>query len=199
MWTNPRTKLLLWFIAITTFIPIWSKSHVGWEGVGVSGGRGEIQTLRLNHKVCIKNNPGPQMANVNKITWLIFCSLPQASSRRGSAKSQINVDLETTEAFCLRGLWFFLSFFRPSSHLAPRLVIFPRIKLSWWNKAEGVRRRGRGPLARPLAAITHEPVWLMRRGRAGGLSFSGLHCASHSVSLFVSLSLPLLVSFSLFS
>lgn len=116
------------------------KSFWGGRGEGVGGGRGEIQTLKLNHKVCIKSNSGPQMAKVKKITWLIFFSLPQASSRRGSAKSQINVDLETTEAFCLRGLGFF--FFQPSSHLAPRLVIFPRIKLSWWNKAEGVRRRG---------------------------------------------------------
>lgn len=83
------------------------------------------------------------MANVNKITPLIFLSSPQASSRRGSAKLKINVDLETTEAFCLGGLRFFSFFlFQPSSHLAQRLVIFPRIKLSWWNKAEG-RQWGR--------------------------------------------------------
>lgn len=83
------------------------------------------------------------MANVRKITPLIFFSLPQASSRRGIAKLKINVDLETTEAFCFTGLrLFFPLFFQPLSRLAPRPVIFPRIKLSQWNKAEGGRQRG---------------------------------------------------------
>lgn len=166
--------------------PFGQKVIWGGRGVGVGGGRGEIQTLRLNHKVCIKNNPGPQMAKVNKTTWLIFFSLPQASSKRGSAKSQINVDLGTTEAFCLRGLGFFLSFFRPSSHLAPRLVIFPRIKLSWWSKAEGVRRQGRGrSLGLWLLSLMNLSDWWDEAELAVSLFLAHIVCLfSQRLSLF---------------
>lgn len=49
-------------------LPFDQKVICGARDVGVSGGRGEIQTLSLNHRLCIKNNLRPQMANVNKIT-----------------------------------------------------------------------------------------------------------------------------------
>lgn len=138
------------------------------------------------------------MTNVNKITWLIFFSLPQASSRRGSAKSQINIDLETTEAFCLRGPGFFLSFFRWSSHLALRLVIFPRIKLSWWNKAEGVRQRDGGhSLGLWLLSLMSLSDWWDEAELPVSLFLAHV-CVSQSTSLFVSVSFPLSVSLFLF-
>lgn len=57
MWTNPRAREWLWLAAITAFIPrsVRELPKVG-GGVGVRGGRGEIQTFRLDHEVCIKNN-----------------------------------------------------------------------------------------------------------------------------------------------
>lgn len=125
------------------------------------------------------------MTNVNKITWLIFFSLPQASSRRGSAKSQINIDLETTEAFCLRGPGFFLSFFRWSSHLALRLVIFPRIKLSWWNKAEGVRQRDGGhSLGLWLLSLMSLSDWWDEAELPVSLFLAHIVCLSLRLSLF---------------
>lgn len=132
MWTNPRMSVRSDSLPSPHSFPHGQKSRFGLGGArALEGTEVKFKTLRLSHKVCIKNNPGPQIANVRKITPLIFFSLPQASSRRGIAKLKINVDLETTEAFCFTGLrLFFPLFFQPLSRLAPRPVIFPRIKLS---------------------------------------------------------------------
>lgn len=112
MWTNPRMSVRSDSLPSLHSFPHGQKSRFGLGGArALEGTEVKFKTLRLSHKVCIKNNPGPQMANVRKITPLIFFSLPQASSRQGIAKLKINVDLETTEAFCFTGLRLFFSSF----------------------------------------------------------------------------------------
>ena len=81
-------------------------------------------------------------------------------------------------------VFFLFSLSRPSSSLAPRHVIFPRIKLSWWNKAEGVRRRGRGrSLGLWLLSLMNLSDW-RDEAEPAIFPFTGSCCVSFSLSLF---------------
>ena len=81
-------------------------------------------------------------------------------------------------------VFFLFSLSRPSSSLAPRHVIFPRIKLSWWNKAEGVRRRGRGrSLGLWLLSLMNLSDW-RDEAEPAVFPFTGSCCVSFSLSLF---------------
>lgn len=132
------------------------------------------------------------MANMNKITRLSFIFFLTTSFLQAvSAKSQINIDLETTEAFCLRGLRPFLSFSQQSSHLAH---IFQGMKPSGWNRAEGTRRRGQG---RSLGGFGRYHC-LTNETNLSWLSFSGSYCVCVSVFSLCHVSSPF-VSFSSFT
>lgn len=81
----------------------------------------------------------------------------------------MNIDLETTEAFCLRGLGLFLSFSWRWSHSAPHPIfyfIFLTLQLNCETEQRAHGGKHRAACLAALAAITHGAfglthLWLM--------------------------------------
>lgn len=68
------------------------RSHIPIEKRGrggcVGGGRGEIQTLRLNHKVCIENNPGSNI--ITRLVFFFFSFLLTANFHQAGVRQVTN-------------------------------------------------------------------------------------------------------------
>ena len=154
MWTNPRTQL--W----SDSSPFTMYSLLIKRNMCYGGGSGCLWGQRWNpdfkakpqgvHK---KKKPLDLRCAENNLTHSLFSTI-------SFLQAQMNIHSET---FCLRGRGFFFSF-NCWRNLASRFLIFPRIKVSRWNKAD----------ARSVFGCCHSwSCWLMRWGRCSLLTF---HC-----------------------